>query len=378
MISFTKRTRITNTEYKRRLRIRHPVRLLVIILVVLVIFSLCIDGLFIVRMHTPLEAFKSIILWIRLGFANLTDGELLRHQDEIVAAMPYFGGVIAQVKTMGIIFISGMLMALSGSIFQMVFRNPMAAPTMLGVSTGVNCGVLLLVIQFGTYAYSMTQRKYLYCYIGAAIILTLVLLLGRISSGKKKFSVFDLLLAGTVISQIIGAIISFYTFSMDNDIVLIYQEIAGAINLDTTGAAYLTLFAAMLISIIPLYLMRFSFNAVGFEPDDTRSLGINSLGMKIITLMLGTFMITAAMIHTGSAGMISLIAPFIARGLFGADFRKQFWGNLLIGGGLLLACKDAVELIPFGTDGMPLGTMVDFIVVPLFVLIVASQRRTWE
>ena len=99
--------------------------------------------------------------------------------------------------------------------------------------------------------------------------------------------------------------------------------------------------------------------------------------MKIITMVLGTIMIAAAMIHCGSAGMISLVAPFIARALFGAEYRGQFWGNIMIGGTILVICKDIVGMIPFYGSHIPLGTVVDFVVLPIFVVIVVSQRRIW-
>ena len=89
-------------------------------------------------------------------------------------------------------------------------------------------------------------------------------------------------------------------------------------------------------------------------------------------------MIAAAMIHCGAAGMISLIAPFISRGLFGAEYRGQFWGNLLIGGGVLVICKDIVGLIPFSSSALPLGTIVDFVMLPIFVMIIVSKRRVWS
>lgn len=348
-----------------------------VIVILIALISFCIDGNFRVW-HTPAQSWISIISWFRIHLGHLVDSEAWRHKEELIAQMPYYGGVIERIRLSAMTFGCGMLMALSGSIFQTVFRNPMAAPTMLGVNTGVNVGVLILVLQYGLYAEAHLSEKYLYCYIGAGVMLTLVLVLGKLSSGKKRMSVFDLLIIGVVLSQIIGAVMSFFTMGMENDIALVYREIMMMIRMDTSKEAFTVLGIAMLISLVPMFLLRFSFNAVSFESDDTRSLGINAYLMKIVTMVLGTIMIAAAMIHCGSAGMISLIAPFIARGLFGAEFRKQFWGNLLIGGGILLICKDIVGLIPFGTDGLPLGTVVDFVAMPVFVLIVCKQKRVWE
>lgn len=339
--------------------------------------SLCIGG-YSYSLNSPAEVFMSIRVWIKLSLANLLNAGAGQGGAGNAGSMPFYGDVISRIKYTGMTFMCGMLMAVSGHIFQTVFRNPMAAPTMLGVSTGVNLGVLALVLQFGAAAYQMMSLKYIYCYSGAIAVLAAVLILGKISSGRKRTSVFDYLLVGAILSQIIGAVMTYFTYAMENDQMLIYQEISGDLHMDISNNAFEVLGVAMLIGLVPMFMIRFSFNAVSFETDDSRSMGVNAYALKIITMILGTIMIAAAMIHCGSAGMISLIAPFISRGLFGAEFRKSFWGDLLIGGGLLVICKDVTGLIPFGDSGLPLGTIVDFIAVPVFVLIVVSQRRIWE
>lgn len=356
---------------------RNNMKYLVFAVLLVLAVSLCEDGLR-NTFNSPPEVIRSILTWIRMTYAeHFHTSDWLNYYD-IVGDMPYYGGVIIRIKYTAITFMGGMLLALSGAVFQTVFRNPMAAPTMLGVSTGINIGVLALVVQFGTAAAGMMGFKYLYCYTFAILVLALVLGLGKISSGRGRMSVFDLILVGAVISQIFGGIMTYFSYALENDVILIYQEIMGALNMDISSRAFAVMGAGFVVSVIPMMMIRFSFNAVAFENDDTRSLGVNAYAMKIITLVLGTLMITVAMIHCGTIGMISLIAPFISRALLGADFRKLFWGNMLIGGATLVICKDVVGLIPFGTSGLPLGTVVDFVMLPLFVVALVSGRKTWN
>ena len=100
--------------------------------------------------------------------------------------------------------------------------------------------------------------------------------------------------------------------------------------------------------------------------------------MKLFALVIGSIMATAAVAHCGTVGMISLIAPFISRAIFGADFRRLFWGNLLMGGAMLVVCRDIAAMIYFTTQGLPLGIIVDFVAVPIFTAILVMQRRVWE
>ncbi|MBQ9014639.1 MAG: iron chelate uptake ABC transporter family permease subunit [Firmicutes bacterium] len=364
-------------ESAGRYQNKKAMRILLACAAVCLILSLNVDGYFPV-LHTPAEVIRSIFTWFHLTFAQLFHTPAALHYYDITGEMPYYGGVMQRVRLMAMTFLCGALMALSGSIFQTVFRNPMAAPTMLGVSAGVNAGVLVLVLQFEFAATTMMLYKYIYCYIGAVVMLALVLIMGKISSGKGRLNIFDMLIVGAILSQIIGAVMTYYSYAMENDLALVYQQVSAAIEMDTSKEAFLFLGGVTVLSLVPMLLLRFSFNAVGFETDDSRSLGIHAYGMKIVTMILGTMMIAAAMIHCGSAGMISLVAPFIARGIFGAEFRRQFWGNLLIGGTLLVVCKDIVGMIPFYGSHIPLGTIVDFVVLPLFVVIIVSQRRIWS
>ena len=357
---------------------RHSKTFIILLLVVaaVVALSLCVDG-YLAQLHSPLKVIRSIGLWFRLTFGKIFHTSDALNYYDLTAQMPWYGGVIERGRLIIMMFICGALMALSGSIFQTVFHNPMAAPTMLGVSAGVNVGITILVLQFEFAAVNMMLYKYIYCYIGATVMLVIVLLIGKIASGRRKMEIFDLILVGSILSQIVSAVMTYFTYGMDNDLALVFQQVSGAIETDTSKEAFLFLIVVSALTLIPMMLIRYSFNAVAFEADDSRSLGIHAYGMRIATMILGTIMIAASMIHCGSAGMISLAAPFIARGLFGAEFRGQFWGNLIIGGTLLVVCKDIVGLIPFYGSHIPLGTIVDFVVLPIFIVMVVTQRRIW-
>ena len=363
------------TEDRRSLKANY--RILIAASVLLFVVSMCVRTTAVGLMN-PVETFHNLIVWIHLKCSQLVNGPYYFHRFAIVEGLPTLTDTVQRLFLTVITFLCGALLALSGSIFQTVFRNPIAAPTMLGVATGVKVGFLMLVLQYESAAYVMTKQKYEYCYACAVGMLALVLIMGKISSGRKKFSVFDLLIVGALLSQIVGAVIQHYVYSMDNDLALVYQQVSGALIVNTDATSFAALGSVTLITVIPMFLMRFSFNGLGFDNDESRSLGINTGAMKIITLIIGSMMITAAMVHCGSVGMISLIVPFISRSIFGADYQDSFWSNILIGGGLMVLCRDIISLIPFGDYGLPIGTVVDFIALPVFVVIVAAGRRTWE
>jgi iron complex transport system permease protein len=236
----------------------------------------------------------------------------------------------------------------------------------------------MLVIRYGMGAYELPLKKYIYCYIAAISMLAIIMFVAKLSSGKKKFSVFDLLIVAAIISQIVNGVVSYYEYSIDNFQALIVREIINAVRVDTGSISFEMLGISLLISLVPFFLMRFSFNAVSFNGDESHSMGINTQIIRLISLVLGSFMVTAAMVHCGMVGMISLIVPFISRNIFGAESRNLFWGNILIGGGILLLCRDISALIHFNYDGIPIGSIVEFVTLPIFVLILIKNQRSWE
>jgi iron complex transport system permease protein len=249
---------------------------------------------------------------------------------------------------------------------------------MLGVASGVQIGIIVLVLQYGAAAEGMPIEKYRYCYFFALAMLAVVLTAAKLSSGKKKFSVFDLLIVAAIVQSVIGGVTSFYTYGLDNDLALAIQNISNAVRVSTEPISLFILGIVFLLSVVPFFLLRFSFNAVCFDSDESNSMGVNTRLIKFAALVLGSLMMTAGMVHCGSVGMISLIVPFLARAVFGAESKKLFWGNLLFGGLILLICRDIASFIPFAETGLPIGAVVQFIAMPVFVLILFSGRRTWE
>lgn len=347
------------------------------LMLIIVCISLCIQtsghGF-----NSPADTAENLMNWIHLSLGEVFGWPVSFEKFSIINGLNGYYDSVARFKISIITFLSGMLLALAGNLFQTVFRNPLAAPSMLGVSTGVRLGILILVMEYGGQAAYMPFEKYKYCYLAAFAILVFIIACARLSSGRNRFSVFDLLIIAAIINQIVSAYITYSSYSMDNDIYLVYKQIMDSIAVNYEAVSFIFLVSACVICIIPAYLIRFSFNAAAFDNDESKTMGISTGRMKLFALVLGTLMMTAAMIHCGSVGMISLIVPFLSRGMFGAESSKLFWGNLLLGGIVLLICRDIGALIPFTDTGVPIGSVVEIIAIPIFVIIVASQRRTWE
>ena len=118
-------------------QVKKKFRLLALGILALVLLSLLIRTTAI-GVVSPIETFINLKTWVHLRMAEFFNWPYYLKRFSILAELPTYSDSVSRLKITIITFVSGMLLALSGTIFQSVFRNPIAAPTMLGVSTGVH------------------------------------------------------------------------------------------------------------------------------------------------------------------------------------------------------------------------------------------------
>lgn len=303
------------------------------------------------------------------------------HSNEyILENVPGYWGVTARAKVVGITLICAVLLSISGMLYQNAFKNPIAGPGMLGVSSGVSLGVMVLVWLFGSEATAMVAERYEFCYLFGFLILVFVMAAGKKLSGKNKpFDIVTMLLVGSVLSQLLGFVVSYFTlYLMDESDYLVFYTISQMLTVDTSLVSWVVLAVVCVLSITPIVVLRYKFNLMGLDDQDARLLGANPGRLRMVALVCGALMILAAQIHVGAVSLISLIVPFAARSIFGCEFRAQLIGNFVIGMPLLLACRDLCDLIPFIGDGLAIGSVVSVAAMPLFVVMMARQMRGWE
>ena len=365
-------------DRRERSNVHKKIGVLAAVLVVVFILSSTVSANYLTY-FSPAVLPDVISMWWRLTWDTVTNNPDKLNTIEVMEAVPLYYEVTARIGISFQTVLCGGILALSGSLYQMVFRNPIAAPTMLGVSNGVGLGVLILVLQFTYQAPYMFALKYAYCYACAVAVLLAVLLIAWLASGRKGISIVELLLVGALFSQVLGAIVSFVSdLFMDDDLWVVYQEVSDASVVNTDLSTYVVLIVSFLIAVVPVYLMRYAINAVNCSEEEARFLGVDIAKLKVLCLVFATIMVIVAQVHCGQISMICLVIPFISRALFGAEFRGQLWGDLLIGALVLLICRDIVALIPFTGEGVPIGTIVSFVLMPVYMLLLAKRQRGWE
>ena len=323
--------------------------------------------------------------WLHLHVGVLFDSTISTYEkstlDALAAAYPdvSYNAVVGRGAACLAIIACGCLLAVSGMLFQTAFRNPLATPTMLGISDGVTLGIIVFVALGNTGMSANPMLYVLLVYGFGVLVLVFVLLSSRFIAGGATYNVFDMLLIGTVVTQILSGInnyVSNFGFDQEHwDMLYDVQQGYEALHEPIT---YVLVAVFFLVTIVPVVVLRFRFNLLSFEDAEARLSGVRPGVLRAIALILGSTMQLAAIASVGQVAMLSLVVPFLVRYLLPSDTRYQIVGNVLLGSAILLACFAAQHFIYIGIVPMSIGTVVGVLVVPVFVWIVALQRRGWE
>ncbi len=349
-------------------------------LIVAVVLSLGINHTDLSIFDTPIDVIRSIGWWFNLTFTSIFNPEMYGSlHREAIASVPYYDECIQQIWIVAEYVIAGAILAVSGMLFQNTFRNPIAAPSMLGISNGINFALFILVMQFGYEAMQHMDLYYIYSAIGGLGVLILVIVGGSWISGPGRFNVTNMILMGTVISQLLGVILTYAeAFLMDESSWDAYYLLQNGTTATDTIATYLILIVGAIIAIVPIFVFRFGLNLVSFSDEESRLLGINPNRMRVMALACGSLMLLVAQLTVGQVAMVSLIIPFIVRSAFGSEFRKQLFGNLLVGSLLLLVCNDIGTFITIEGQAVGSAMIIQIVTLPLFVWMLAVRQRSWE
>lgn len=348
-----------------------------VVLLALALLYLCTQGLG-YPMLTPATVFRNLTTFFHIKSSQLHQGEYYLNSMEITVSMPYYAWTVSRFQSLLLMLLSGAVLSLSGTVYQSAMRNPMAVPTMLGVSSGVSLAQMVMVLLYAESVYTVTTMRYILSY-GFALGTLLIILICAKIVGRKKSSVADMLIVGTVINRIFRIVMNYLQSNMDSDTLYLYQDYA------QNSQDYFSTFAdlGMLVLVagvvlLPIFLMRFSYNMVCFEDDDARTLGVRPGIMRTYGLIAGGVLTATAMIHAGNIGMLATVVPLLCRYVYGANFRHLI-GTSALWGGITLVVANLVRSFTYvGTYQIPLGNIVSLLSVPLLLWIMWAQKSAWS
>ncbi len=325
----------------------------------------------------------SLILNISTGVVPINFSELMtilfgRAGDATSSALDMKASVLFAIRIPRtlVAILTGGALGLCGTLMQALFRNPLADPGLLGVSSGAAVGASSVIVMgagYGITTFSSLWLLPLAAFAGAMITTLLVWYLGT-RDGQSDVS--TMLLAGIAINALAGAITGVMVLlSNDSQLRSLTFWSLGSLNGSTWAAAGIV-GAVFVLTLLVVPFLPNPLNALLLGEHDAACLGVPVESFKKMLILLTSINVGAAVAFTGMIGFVGLIAPHVVRLLVGPNHATVLPGSILVGA-LLLLNSDLVARTMVAPAEVPIGIVTAIAGAPYFLwLLLRSRQRS--
>ena len=258
----------------------------------------------------------------------------------------------------------GCCLASAGAAYQGVFQNPMAAPDILGASSGAAFGAALAILMSLSGTWIMV-----FAFAGSILTVVLVMYVGSRAKGKR---VLGLILAGIMIGSLISSGTSLIKLVADpeDQLPAITYWLMGSLNGTQPKDVWFAI-VSMAIGLIPLFLLRWRVNILTLGDEEARTMGVNAKRLRSVTILCATLVTAAAVSVSGVIGWVGLVIPHLTRRMVGNNYRHLMPASMLFGA-IFLLLVDNVSRNMFATE-IPIGILTSFIGAPFFIYLITRD-----
>ncbi len=283
--------------------------------------------------------------------------------------------IVGQIRLPRVLLaaLMGAILGMSGAATQGLFRNPLADPSLIGVTAGASLGAAVVIVLGGHLlpGYAALTLVSVGAFAGGVVAVVFVYRLATSSSGT---SVATMLLAGIAITALAGALGSLLEFYADNDMLrrISLWKMGG---LD--GANYPRLLLAAVVGCaLLLALPRYAdtLNALLLGESEARHLGIDVDAAKIALIIWVAIGVGTSVALVGTIAFVGLVVPHIVRMLVGPDHRVLLPASALAGA-ILLVVADTLSRIVIAPTELPVGVITAIIGVPFFISLLRQRHH---
>ena len=264
----------------------------------------------------------------------------------------------------------GAALAVAGTAFQGLFRNPLVSPDILGASSGAALGAVLgIYFSFGVIGIEGLA------FVGGLVAVAAVYVIGSLLQSRDP--VLVLVLTGVVVGALLGAGVGLVKYLADpyNQLPAMTFWLLGSLAA-TTLADLLPLAVPVVIGSAILLALRWRLNVMALPEEEARALGVATGPLRIAIVVAATLVTSASVAMSGIIGWVGLVVPHLARALVGPDFPRLIPTAALLGGGYLLLIDTLARTA--APVEIPLGILTAIIGTPFFIWLLAGMQRTWS
>jgi iron complex transport system permease protein len=277
-----------------------------------------------------------------------------------------------RIPRVAMAFLAGTALAVSGMVFQAMFRNPLATPYTLGISSGASLAASISILCGWSFSFLCIPSVTICAFGGAILTITVVYFLA--TRTPRGSTTATMLLAGVALSFFFSSLILFLQYVSDptrtfrmlrwamggTESVVSFNEVLTVLPFVVSGC----LLVAYLIHELNLMLMGEDFAV---------SRGVALESTKMLLYFAVSMMVGAVVAVCGPIGFVGLMAPHICRLLIGPDHRTLFPATMLLGGTFLVICDTLGRTVIPDTE-LPVGVITALLGGPFFLWLLFSRK----
>ena len=269
-----------------------------------------------------------------------------------------------------LIALTGMALGGSGATYQGLFRNPLADPFLIGVSSGAGLGAIFAMSihwPYTTLGLSMVPAA---AFVAGLLTVFLVYTLARVGGSVP---VTNLILSGVAVSAFATSVTSYLMLQSTGQLREAISWLLGGVSLSSWNVI-LALAPYVVVGLAVLTFSGPALNLLQFGDDQATQMGLDVKRAKIIIIVAASFVTAAAVSFAGIIGFVGLIVPHIVRIWWGADYRRIVPLSIL-GGASLLLMADILARVVIAPQELPLGIITALAGAPFFLWVLQRSKN---
>jgi iron complex transport system permease protein len=321
------------------------------------------------------------IIAISMGSANITPYKVLT---AVLKSLPFVGKyiegnvssthflIIFMVRMPRIVMASlvGMGLSVVGASFQSLFKNPMADPYVLGISSGAALGAALAIVIKLPGTIAALSITTIFAFIGAAATTILVYSIAQV---RGKVTTTNLLLAGSAVSFFMSAMISIIMVFNQEEVNKIVFWMMGSFNASSWKNIFIVA-PVVLIGTVIIYFFYKDFNLMLTGDDNAKTLGVDTEKLKKLIILISSLIMAVSVSFSGIIGFVGFLVPHMIRIIFGPN-NKVLIPFSALGGALFLLFADTAARTIASPAELPVGAVTALIGSPFFIYLLIKMKR---
>jgi len=269
-------------------------------------------------------------------------------------------------------FFAGSILALSGLLFQTLFRNALMTPYTLGISSGAVLGAgVAIKLGLGSLAFGIAAIS-IFGFLGAMLTILLLIYLAKFLKNSHYESILLLGIALSLFYTSALMVLFYLGSAMQNDILLRFTM--GS--LSVIGWLHpITITAIGFILFLTIYLYRYELQLLSISDESATLRGVNTKRVTLVLLIVSSFAIGTLVSISGPIGFVGLIVPHIVAKLHPVTVNKRILKTALFGGFFLVFCDTLTRALQTQSE-LPIGIVTALIGGPFFIYLIISKGKS--